>query len=499
MSPEGRIARGAVVLLSAQPITWVASLAIAVFLPHFLGDRALGQYALASTIALLAAIMTSFGVIRYVTREVAASDAAAARLVPAAIVLLTGLGMIAAVVLSIVLPIAGLLASAAHLIPIALVGMVVSKPAHLLSGVLHGQERFDRLATFGAVGGVGTAVLGLGALALGGDVGAYIAAFAGVSAATGLILWRMSGFELGRAALDTSLWGQLLRGGMPFLGWSIALRLYAEIDKILLAFLSTEATIGWYAASYRIVSIPLCIPTLLVMPLLPVLARTASDMPVFQRTLRRSVLGALLFTVPTSALLLALAPAVPGVLHWPSEFQHAIPLMTILALQGPLVAVDMVLGTALVALGRERRWALVAVVAAVFNPVVNLGLIPAFERSTQNGAIGAAIVTVLTEVVMLCGALRLLPASMLGRDTVVTSVKIAVAGAPTALAAFALLPASLSLAVLGGCIAFIAATAALGIYRSDDVRAIGGVANELVSQHLPWLASRLPAPTRYTR
>lgn len=184
LSPEGRIARGAVILLSAQPITWSASLATAVFLPHFLGDRALGQYALASTIALLAAIVTSFGVIRYVTREVAASDAVAARLVPAAIVLLAGLATVGAVVLSIALPLVGLLPSAAHLIPIALVGMVLSKPAHMLSAVLHGQERFRRLAAYTAISGVASAALGLGVLALGGDVGAYIAAFAAVSAAT---------------------------------------------------------------------------------------------------------------------------------------------------------------------------------------------------------------------------------------------------------------------------------------------------------------------------
>lgn len=499
MTPEGRVARGAAVLLGAQPITWTASLATAVFLPHFLGDRALGQYALVSTIALLASIATSFGVVRYVTREVAADRTRAAIYAPSAVVLMISLAAGVALFLSIVLPLVGLLPTAPHLITIALIGMVVSKPAHLLAGVLHGEERFPRLAVFNAVTGVAAAALGLGLLAVGGGVGAYIAALGAVSAAAGLVLWRLSRFTLTGLVVNRATWALLLTGGAPFLGWSLVLRIYAEVDKILLAFLSTEAAIGWYAASYRIVSIPLFFPTLLMMPLLPVLTGHATDAPTFQRTLRRSILGTLLVTVPTSGLLAALAPAVPGVLHWPAEFQNAVPLMMILAVQGPFVSVDMLLGTALVALGRERQWALVAVVAAIFNPALNFVLIPAFERSMQNGAIGAAIVTVLTELVMLGGALKLLPASMLGWGTALAAARIGAAGLATALVAFVLAPFAFSLALLGGSIAFLAVSGALGTFRSDDVRALGGTAHEVVSKHLPWLGPLLAPLARYAR
>ncbi len=238
-------------LLGAQPITWAASLATAVFLPQFLGDRALGQYALASTIALLASIATTFGVVRYVTREVAADRTRAATYAPSAMVLMTVLGAGVALFLSIVLPLVGLFPTAPHLIAIALIGMVVSKPAHLLAGVLHGEERFPRLAAFNAVTGVAGAALGIGLLALGGGVGAYIAVLGAVSAAAGVVLWRLSGFTLNRLVVNRATLTMLLAGGAPFLGWSLVLRVYAEVDKILLAFLSTEAAIGWYAASYR--------------------------------------------------------------------------------------------------------------------------------------------------------------------------------------------------------------------------------------------------------
>jgi hypothetical protein len=59
---------------------------------------------------------------------------------------------------------------------------------------------------------------------------------------------------------------------------------------------------------------------------------------------------------------------------------------------------------------RQSRWVAVGAIAAVFNPLVNLIAIPETARAFGNGAVGAAIVTVATEMLMLGGALYLLRA-----------------------------------------------------------------------------------------
>jgi O-antigen/teichoic acid export membrane protein len=290
--------------------------------------------------------------------------------------------------------------------------MVLWKPSHLLSAVFAGQERFRGLAAITAGGSVVSSCAGLAVVALTRNAVGYVAVSCLTSAAVGIVMWQMSHLKFNRTALDIGLWKRLVGGGLPFLGWSLVLRVYGQSDNVLLAFLSTEAAIGWYAAAYKIISIPLFVPALISAPLLPVLSRCASDHAAFQRTLRRSILAAMLVVIPLSVLLIALAPVIPGLLGWPGAFQNAVPLMMILALHEPIVAADIMLGTALVALRRETPWLWVGVVAALFNPAANLVLIPFFQHSAQNGAIGAAIVTVLTEMVMLGGALLLLRGSV---------------------------------------------------------------------------------------
>src|SRR5207302_4473589 len=104
-------------------------------------------------------------------------------------------------------------------------------------------------------------------------------------------------------------------------------------------------------------------------------------------------------------------------LGWGPEFQASVPVIRILAFQQPLVAVDILLGTALLALHQERRWMWAMVAAAIFNPTLNLLVIPMFEHVGQNGALGAALVELATEVIMFAAALYLLPHGMLERTT----------------------------------------------------------------------------------
>ena len=92
-------------------------------------------------------------------------------------------------------------------------------------------------------------------------------------------------------------------------------------------------------------------------------------------------------------------------------------MLRILALHIPFVAMDMILGIALIARDRQKQWLIVGCLAAVFNPVVNLGLIPFTTRVFDNGAIGAAIATVATEGLMMAGAIYLRPKGVLDRTT----------------------------------------------------------------------------------
>jgi O-antigen/teichoic acid export membrane protein len=104
-------------------------------------------------------------------------------------------------------------------------------------------------------------------------------------------------------------------------------------------------------------------------------------------------------------------------LHYNSGFQQAIPLIRILAFHIPIVGMDMVLAIALTAKDRQKAWLVVGCVAALFNPALNFIAIPWTNHRFGDGAIGASIVTVATEVVMMIGAIYLKPTGVLDRAT----------------------------------------------------------------------------------
>src|SRR5947209_7875798 len=64
------IGRGAMALLSTQPLTWAASLLTAGLVPHFLGDASLGDLTLAVAIAGLLGLLVSAGIPGSLARHV---------------------------------------------------------------------------------------------------------------------------------------------------------------------------------------------------------------------------------------------------------------------------------------------------------------------------------------------------------------------------------------------------------------------------------------------
>ncbi len=470
-------------LLCTQPLTWTASALTVVFVPHYLGARGLGEYAVALTVASIAGTIADFGVSSFLTREASAGPERAAHDGSAAFILLTGVSIAVALAVLVVLPVAGL-AVTPVVLGIALAGMVVATAESVLFSMLIAGQRYARMSWLNALGTLASTCTSIAVLVAGGGVVGFMATYVATSVAIFVPLWRFSRFSLRAGAFSRDTLIRLVRGGAPFLAWNITLRIYGEIDRLLLALFSPQAVIGWYAAAYRIVSISLFVPTLIMTPLLPTLTRQVHH-DAFEVTLRRSMLAALTLTVPLAALMVALAPDIPRLLRWPREFDASAPLMAILALHEPIVAVDMVLATALVASGRERRLLAVGIVAAFFNPALNLVSIPLVQSATGNGAIAAAAVTVLTEVLMFVGVLWLLPRGSIDAKTASAGLRVLLAGAALVLIAAALRPFAVGLAIVAGTAAYAVLIFALRVFTTSELRGLWQVSVGLLPRK--WL------------
>ena len=79
-STTHRVIRGALILLSTQPVTWAASLLLVIFVPRLLDSRALGEYQMAVSLEGVLIALLSLGVPSVLTRRIASSpETASAR------------------------------------------------------------------------------------------------------------------------------------------------------------------------------------------------------------------------------------------------------------------------------------------------------------------------------------------------------------------------------------------------------------------------------------
>jgi O-antigen/teichoic acid export membrane protein len=297
--------------------------------------------------------------------------------------------------------------------------------------------------------------------------------------------WRRLRIGLFAKGFSPGRWPRLAGGGIPFAAAALTVGLYGGIDNVLLGFFARAEVAGWYAAAYRIISVPVFIPTLLITPLFPALSRQATDRDGFRQTVQRCLTAMLYTSLPICAVLIALAPSVPSTLRWAPSFANSIPLIQILALHQPLVATDMVLVTALAALGRERRWLWVTAFLAIANPASNLVLIPLFETHAQNGAIGAAIATVATEAMAFVGALLLLPRMTVHAHTFGIGLRAGMAALGAGLVAAELRQISLPLAVVASAAVYGGLGAALRLWTRRDLRQGYGAARRSLRRRLP--------------
>jgi O-antigen/teichoic acid export membrane protein len=309
----------------------------------------------------------------------------------------------------------------------------------------------------------------------GGDVFAFMGAAILVDAGALLLTWRGLRLHPSLPRPDLTFFREareFLAGGLPFVSWSLTMSVSTWSDRLLLGVFVPASEVGWYAAAYRIIGIPVFVPTLLVTPLFPALIRAAHDPDILRRTVAQTLRLTLFITVPLSAGICVIAPALPGLLGWQADFQGAVPLLTILSLQVPIMSADMVLGTVIMAMGRERAWLKVGLVAAALNVSCNLAAIPFFEHVAANGAIATSLVTVLTEVWMFIGALVVIPKQLLDRRSVSQGARIVVAGFCAAALATVLMPVGLFVSAIAGGVSYLLLTVLLRVVSMDDVHLV---------------------------
>jgi O-antigen/teichoic acid export membrane protein len=189
--------------------------------------------------------------------------------------------------------------------------------------------------------------------------------------------------------------GFFLRTCVPLFAIELFTALYFRVDQVLLLRLRGPEETGVYAVAFRVVEALLLLVAGVMTVLFPRLAASVRGAPDtfrrdFQRAWRVLWLGGTLIALNGWLWAVSLMPRIFG-----SAYAAAETVLAVLLGAVPLAYVNALLTQSLVAAGRERVYALGAVLCTLANVGLNVLLIPRW------GAAAAAWVTIATEGVLL--------------------------------------------------------------------------------------------------
>lgn len=484
--PGGSVARNAFHLVLGQVATTALAIVFSAAVGRRLGAADFGLYFLVTTTVTFAYVVVEWGQVQYVVREVAVAPERAGVLLGTALawraagaVPLTLAALLVAWLMGYDTRTLGLLA----LLMLATLPFFLSQAYGM---VFRARERMDLDAQVQVAVKALTLPLAIGALLLGAGVGGVITAqgLAGL-AALGLAVWRSRGLGLPPVQVARPAFRELLLGGMPILAIGLAVTVQPYLDILVLTKLVPPAPVGWYGAARNILGTLVAPATILGTASFPRLSRAAGDPGQLQRELRAALRPLLGIGALAGVGTFLFAGLAVDVIYGQRGFEPAADILRVSSPALYLVCIDVLLASAVVAVGRPKALALAKAANVAVCTGLALLLIPWAQARHQNGGIGLVLAFGASEIIMFAAALRLLPRGTLNRGFAADVARSLAASAAT-LGLFWLLPPLHPILGVPLCIAaFAAAAAALGLVRREELRVLGGALSRRRSQGAP--------------
>ena len=379
-------------LSASQVVRRVLRFAILLVAARMLGVQTFGVYALLLTVVEMVAIVSGYGYIDFLTREVARRPNSG-RLLARKIALLRLLYVVA--ILSVahaVLKAVGF--SFTVILSTAYLALTLAPRAagEAAQGFMKGLRYFAPLLWIELVQGVivlaGAATLLTLNFGLRGVIAAEIA---GALAGAIVAVWSVRGRSQNTTEGVPSLWA-LARSTFAFNIYPLIVNVYDRVDVVILSKLAGTFATGIYSMPYRAFSTIQIIPYGVMGALLPGLSSSKFDAAAKDTSSRAMTF---LYLISLLIILGTMAFARPLVLLALGDtYASSIKTIQILVWAGVPAFLNFVLNTMLLATGREKVFLWTSTVCSVFNIAANLLLIPRFSFY------GAAVVTVFTELLL---------------------------------------------------------------------------------------------------
>ena len=465
-----RIVNNTVISLIGQVVTWTSTLLLTSAYGRFLGDFKFGELYFAITFVMLIGFPLEFGFNQQLTRDVAVDPAKALRYFSNTLLIKITLWFVLYGLILLMCWLLGYSTEQRILVTIAGITLLGTSIANTFAALHYALERV-LFPAFGTILEKGlSALIGIILLRHGAGVQVMALVLLGGSFTNatwqGIWFFRLVGSRL---SVDLTFIRELLRTSIPFLIYGVLGVIYYRLDTVLLSLFSNAAVVGWYGAAYRLFDTMVFLPNLVIMAIMyPVFSKLSTTSEDSLKLAIEKTMNFLLFCgLPIAGAMIAAAPNIIGFLYHRAEFIPSVLVLQALAPGLIFLYVNSVFSTIIMSTKQERKMIIMAAAALVFNLGLNLFMIPHFQQ------VGAAIVTSLTELLLLCMAVAFTPRRLLPFGSLRVAVKVGLACLVMCLAILALRNyLSIFSLLLAAMLVYLGTTALLRTIPGEDIRAI---------------------------
>jgi O-antigen/teichoic acid export membrane protein len=223
--------------------------------------------------------------------------------------------------------------------------------------------------------------------------------------------------------------GQMARASAAYWAFGIFFMAYLWIDAVMLSLMTRPEVVGWYGVPTKLFQSLMFLPVIVSTAWLPRLISAAEESPEKLRQAARAPLElVLMVSLPLAAMTAVVASPAIGLLYG-SAYDKAAPVLVVLGLCLPPMYLNILLSQVLVAAKRQVQWTWVMAGATVINPLLNYALITVTDDRYGNGALGAAIALLLTEILVVSVGFVVVGSTVLNRPAMQRCARAALASA----------------------------------------------------------------------
>lgn len=468
-----RLSLNLTALGSGQMVTWTMTLLWTLVVPRLIGPDGLGMIVSALSVAGILGIALGLGTRNYLVREMVVNPDSAPQLVGTALVLRLFLVPAFAVAVALYARLAHIAHEETIVLYLAAATTVLMLLAEPIQAGFQAMERMKYLAYSDVINkscqsliGIGLAVAGFRAVGLTANMAVVALLLVWIN-----LIWLRRFF---RISFHTSfrMIKTMTKESTAYWAYGIFGTFYLWIDTVMLSLFTNSRTVGWYGASVNLFQTLMFVPVLLSTAWLPRLV-TAFErgMPELHKTARAPFELVLILSAPICA---GTAMAAGPIIHtlYGRAFAPATSVLVILALCIPFIYLNIIQAQVLLAAKRQAWWTYAMLGSSIFNPLLNLLLIPETAHRYGNGAIGASISLLVTEAAMVITGFFMVGRNVFGGDTLRRPLLAAAASLGMWGTAYAARPLGPAPSIAIGLGTLVALALATRLVRPADLRGV---------------------------